>query len=193
MLIYSQLINLSMTPLLVLADTNRPLGPHPRAIWTTRSPSTRTRCSIAPPAIAARLANPWETRPVTMVNLQPVERSLIYSISGAPFACRCYRYYIYSPITFIAIHSYRSPPKPGYGFKTTTLPYIRNGYSSVSAACVALDQILLGAGLCHLCLVAYPLLPLIYILYVVQTRLFLLTVFVCLSLTSNAASGRSHG
>ena len=32
-----------------------------------------------------------------------------------------------------AIHSYRSPPKPGYGFKTTTLPpYIRNGYSSVS-------------------------------------------------------------
>ncbi|XP_060645875.1 actin-binding LIM protein 3 isoform X2 [Drosophila nasuta] len=33
--------------------------------------------------------------------------------------------------SYNAIHSYRSPPKPGYGFKTTTLPpYIRNGYSS---------------------------------------------------------------
>ncbi|XP_055613078.1 actin-binding LIM protein 1-like isoform X3 [Uranotaenia lowii] len=33
-----------------------------------------------------------------------------------------------------AIHSYRSPPKPGYGFKSSTLPpsSIRNGYSSVS-------------------------------------------------------------
>ncbi|XP_037816191.1 actin-binding LIM protein 3 isoform X5 [Lucilia sericata] len=33
--------------------------------------------------------------------------------------------------SYNAIHSYRSPPKPGYGFKTSTLPpYIRNGYSS---------------------------------------------------------------
>eukprot|EP00099_Drosophila_melanogaster_P028185 NP_731389.2 uncoordinated 115b, isoform D [Drosophila melanogaster] len=32
--------------------------------------------------------------------------------------------------SYNAIHSYRSPPKPGYGFKTTTLPYIRNGFSS---------------------------------------------------------------
>ncbi|KAL9901035.1 actin binding LIM protein Uncoordinated 115a isoform 1-T1 [Glossina fuscipes fuscipes] len=31
--------------------------------------------------------------------------------------------------SYNAIHSYRSPPKPGYGFKTSTLPpYIRNGY-----------------------------------------------------------------
>ncbi|XP_065372568.1 actin-binding LIM protein 3 isoform X2 [Calliphora vicina] len=33
--------------------------------------------------------------------------------------------------SYNAIHSYRAPPKPGYGFKTSTLPpYIRNGYSS---------------------------------------------------------------
>ncbi|XP_055381382.1 actin-binding LIM protein 3 isoform X2 [Condylostylus longicornis] len=33
--------------------------------------------------------------------------------------------------SYNAIHSYRSPPKPGYGFKTSTLPpSIRNGYSS---------------------------------------------------------------
>lgn len=34
----------------------------------------------------------------------------------------------------VAIHSYRSPPKPGYGFRTATMPpyAIRNGYSSVS-------------------------------------------------------------
>lgn len=33
-----------------------------------------------------------------------------------------------------AIHSYRSPPKPGYGLKSSTLPSngYRNGYSSVS-------------------------------------------------------------
>jgi len=52
-----------------IPDTNRPLGPRPRAIWTIRSPSTRTRCSIDPPAIVARLANRWEMRPVTMVIL----------------------------------------------------------------------------------------------------------------------------
>lgn len=34
----------------------------------------------------------------------------------------------------IAIQSYRSPPKPGYGLKTSTLPAsMRNGYSSVSS------------------------------------------------------------
>ncbi|XP_029726613.2 actin-binding LIM protein 2 isoform X4 [Aedes albopictus] len=34
--------------------------------------------------------------------------------------------------SYNAIHSYRSPPKPGYGFKTSTLPpsSLRNGYSS---------------------------------------------------------------
>ncbi|XP_017480881.1 PREDICTED: actin-binding LIM protein 3, partial [Rhagoletis zephyria] len=33
--------------------------------------------------------------------------------------------------SYNAIHSYRSPPRPGYGLKTTTLPpSIRNGYSS---------------------------------------------------------------
>ncbi|XP_059616393.1 actin-binding LIM protein 1 isoform X2 [Phlebotomus argentipes] len=33
--------------------------------------------------------------------------------------------------SYNAIHSYRSPPKPGYGFKTSTLPAsMRNGYSS---------------------------------------------------------------
>ncbi|KAG4080226.1 hypothetical protein HA402_008297 [Bradysia odoriphaga] len=35
--------------------------------------------------------------------------------------------------SYNAIHSYRSPPKPGYGFKTSTLPSsigYRNGYSS---------------------------------------------------------------
>lgn len=33
--------------------------------------------------------------------------------------------------SYNAIHSYRSPPKPGYGFKTSTLPSsMRNGYSS---------------------------------------------------------------
>ncbi|XP_037952792.1 actin-binding LIM protein 3 isoform X3 [Teleopsis dalmanni] len=33
--------------------------------------------------------------------------------------------------SYNAIHSYRSPPKPGYGFKTSTLPpYMRSGYSS---------------------------------------------------------------
>lgn len=53
---------------------------------------------------------------------------------------KLYEFYQNVP-TNTAIHSYRSPPKPGYGFKTSTLPpYIRNGYSSVSVNILFSEQ-----------------------------------------------------
>lgn len=58
-----------------------------------------------------------------------------FYVSFVDFFFVFFSFYFFERMNKTAIHSYRSPPKPGYGFKTSTLPSsigYRNGYSSVS-------------------------------------------------------------
>lgn len=113
--------------------TNRRSVRRRRGTATTRSRSTTTRRRSTG---ARATGDPWagtsaELHRVIMVSWKfKLWKRFFFIDSGRDFD---FVGNLYWTNVLSAIHSYRSPPKPGYGFKTSTLPAtMRNGYSSVS-------------------------------------------------------------